>query len=120
MKILGYIFVILVGLTTVAYLYIFKWQTIDTLTPPEFTYCGSQIWGSNPKYVEITQWLKNNKDDWDRSYASYVPGVEYRTGSYQINVLSNTVVVSYKTDYGFPQFVKQINHGLEISCNGQP
>ena len=117
LKIVGIIFLAVAFLGTVVLLYIFRSQSIDVdLLPSEFEYCGKQIWGANEKYIEITNWIKNNSEGWSPSYASYAPELWYSYPSYRIGLLKKGVVVSYKTDNGYPQFYKSINHGLSMAC----
>ena len=117
LKIVGITIIVLVILISTALLYYFRKQEIDIgLIPNEFTYCGKQIHGNDKNYREIVSWLKDNKDGWVPSFASYVPNQVYRGNSFNINVLSDAVVVSYKTDYGFPQYIKGVEHGLKLKC----
>ena len=99
------------------YLYIFREQQIDVgLIPNEFSYCGKQIYGNDPNYKEIVAWLNENKDGWVASFVTYAPKQVYRTGAFQVNVLEGAVIVSYKTDYGYPQFIKVVDHKLSKEC----
>lgn len=91
-----------------------KW--VGRFIPEEFTYCGKKIWGSDKEYQEIVSWLKQNKDGWVSSFVTYVPTQVYRHPAFVVNVIEGGVVVSYKTDNGYPQFVKTITHGLNMSC----
>ncbi len=117
LKYIGY-FVAVVALFVVEIVsYHFRAQEIDVgLIPNEFNYCGSKIYGNNPQYQEISDWLKRNKDEWKKSYASFVPGNEYHSQSFNISVHPDFVVVWYKTDEGYPQFVKSIKSELPLSC----
>ena len=117
LKYIGY-FVAAVALFVVAIVgYHFRAQEIDVgLIPNAFTYCGNKIYGSNAQYQEITDWLKRNREGWKKSYASYVPGNEYLSPAFNISVHPEFVVVWYKTDEGYPQFVKSIKSELPISC----
>ena len=117
LKYIGY-FIAVVVLTVAAILgYHFREQEIDVgLIPNEFTYCGSKIYGNNPQYQEITGWLKRNKEGWKKSYVTFVPGREYRSPAFNISVHPEFVVAWYKTDEGYPQFVKSIKNELPISC----
>jgi len=117
LKIIGYFVLCIIVLATAAYLYVFRQQEIEIrLIPNEFTYCGEQIWGKDKEYQEIASWLKNNKNGWVLSFVSYVPQQVYRHPAFVVNVLDGGVVVSYKTDYGYPQYVKTIDHGLNMNC----
>jgi len=115
--IFGYTILGLVIVGVGIYLYIFRSQEIDlTYIPKEFTYCGKQIWGKDKEYKEIITWLKQNKVGWKFSYVTYVPRQVYHYPSFVVNVLEGAVVVSYKTDYGYPQYIKTINHDLKLTC----
>ena len=99
------------------YLYIFREQEIDLgLIPSEFTYCGIQINRSNYVYSEIVSWLKENKEGWISSLATFSPKQTYRANAFQVYVLENLVVVSYKSDYGYSQFIKKAEHHLIKQC----
>jgi len=117
LKIIGYVITPVLLISIVGYLYIFRAQQIDTgLIPNEFNYCGKQIYGNNKNYKEIISWLKNNKSGWVSSFITFVPNHVYHTGAFRVNVLPDVVVVSYKTDYGYPQYVKRGKHSLSIKC----
>ena len=117
-KVIGYLLGVLIVITLGVYLYMFREQSIDIdLVPTEFKYCGKQIYGDDESYENIVKWLKNNSDDWVLSFASYVPIHRYYHGAFNVNVHREAVIVSYKTDYGYPQFIKQGQHDLPLSCN---
>ena len=116
-KIAVYIIVALLVVIGSTLLYVFREQEIDLdMLPNEFKYCGKQIYGNDPDYIKIISWLKQNKDGWRLSYASYVRKHVYDGRHFIVSVLDEMVVVSYKTDYGFPQFTKSGQHGLSKSC----
>ena len=117
LKVVGYVLAV-TALLAVAFLgYHFREQEIDVgLIPNKFSYCAHEIYGSNIHYQEITNWLKKNKAGWNISYASYVAGIEYRSPAFNISVHPNFVVVWYKTDEGYPQFVRSIKHQLPMEC----
>ena len=117
LKILGYIFLCLILIVVSIYFYVFRNQEIDvSFIPNEFNYCGRQIYGKDTDYQEIVAWLRQNKDDWVLSYVSYVPTQVYRHPAFVVNVLKGGVVVSYKTDWGYPQYAKTVEHGLKLVC----
>ena len=117
-KILSYLFGLVLVISFCGYLYIFRDQAIDTsLIPLEFEYCGNQIYGKDESYLEIVDWLKANKDGWVLSFASYVPNHRYYHGAFNVNIHEEAVIVSYKTDYGYPQYIKQGKHDLAMSCS---
>lgn len=100
-------------------IYISRPQTIDISIPPEFKYCSKTIWGSNPEYLKIKEWLAHNKDGWRLNLRTHHSGKGYHGGSYNILVFDNFVAISYKTDLGFPQFTKHFKHGLEVNCKNE-
>ena len=103
-----------------AFLYIFREQSIDIgLIPNEFAYCGEAIWGNDAEYQKIVSWLKDNKEGWVISLVTFVPKQVYSSPAFNVNVMENSVVVSYKTDYGYPQYVKTIQHDLNNKCANQ-
>ena len=117
LKIASYSILGVVSIVGAGFLYMFRQQAIDVqFIPNEFAYCGDQIWGNDQEYREIVDWLKNNKDGWARSVVTYVPKQVYDSPAFKVNVMDSGVVVSYKTDFGYPQFVKSINHGLRKNC----
>jgi len=117
LKIIGVIVVLLICVLASTYLYVFRSQKIDIgLIPNEFEYCGRTVWGSDKEYQEIVKWLKHNKKDWVTSFVSYVPNQVYRHPAFRVNVFKGGVVVSYKTDYGYPQYTKTIDHGISLEC----
>ena len=117
MKFVVYFSLALSGIAACLYFYIFREREIDVgLIPKEFSYCGMQIYGNEKEYQEIVSWLKNNKEGWVLTYVSYVPKQVYRNPAFVVNVMSGGVVVSYKTDYGYPQYVKTTEHDLSLSC----
>ena len=117
LKVIGYVVLLLALVGVGTYFYIFRQQEIAVdFIPSEFTYCGKQIWGNNKEYQEIVSWLKQNKDGWVISYVTYVPTQVYHHPAFRVNVTEGGVVVSYKTDHDYPQFVKTINHGLNMAC----
>ena len=117
LKIIGVITTILVLIGVGAYLYIFRQQEIAIrLIPNEFEYCGKKVWGNDKNYQEIVTWLKQNREGWVLSYVTYVPKQVYRHPAFTVSVMEGGVVVSYKTDYGYPQYAKTINHGINLEC----
>ena len=104
-------------INSVTYLYIFRVQEIDLgLIPREFTYCGIQINRSNPSCREIVSRLKENKEGWITSLVTFSPKQTYQVNAFQVYVLENLVVVSYKSDYGYSQFIKKGEHHLSKQC----
>lgn len=117
LKNIGIILLLLAFLAVGILLYVFREQGIDiSYIPNEFEYCGKDVFGSDKDYQEIVSWLKQNKEGWVLSYASYVPNYIYHNPAFRVNVQKGMVVVSYKTDYGYPQYVKSIKHGLRLNC----
>ena len=116
-KAIGYTTLSIAVICTAGYLYIFRQQQIDVgLIPNEFSYCGRQIYGADPDYKEIVSWLKANKDGWVTSYASFAPLHTYQANAFKVYVFPEAVVVSYKNDYGYPQFIKSGKHQLAVQC----
>ncbi len=99
------------------YLYIFRVQEIDLgLIPREFTCCGIQINRNNPSCREIVSRLKENKEGWITSLVTFSPKQTYQANAFHVYVLENLVVVSYKSDYGYSQFIKKGEHHLSKQC----
>ena len=117
LKIIGDITTILVLIGAGAYLYLFRQQEIAIrLILNEFEYCGKKVRGNDKNYQEIVTWLKQNRDGWILSYVTYVPKQVYRHPAFTVNVMEGGVVVSYKTDSGYPQYAKTINHSINLEC----
>ncbi|QYJ95607.1 hypothetical protein [Shewanella spartinae] len=60
--------------------------------------------------------LTNHKDGWVASFTSFVPTRVYYSPDFQVNIVGKQVVVSYKTDDGYPQFVKLIKYDWSSVC----
>lgn len=97
--------------------YLLRPQTISVSIPPEFTYCDKQIFGGDSEYLEIKKWLEENSSGWRWNWHTPYAGEGYYGGSYNIAVFSEFVAVSYKTDWGFPQYIKSFDHGLVVNCD---
>ena len=117
LKVLSYIFLCLALVIVGIYFYVFREQEIKVnFIPSYFNYCGKQIDSKDSEYKEVVSWLNQNKGGWVLSFVSYIPTQVYRHPAFSVNVLKGGVVVSYKTDYGYPQYEKTINHGLKLVC----
>ena len=117
LKVIGGIIIVVIVSAAAGYLYLLRQQSIDIdLIPNEFTRCGKQIWGNDPEYKEIVQWLKENQDGWVLSFTSYLPRHSYSAPAYKVIFINGGVAVSYKTDYGYPQYAKSVNHGYIKQC----
>ena len=102
------------------YLYIFRDQEIElTYFPSYFEHCDTKISGKDHAYLLIREWLTENNDEWVHSFVSFAHGNRYFHPAFKVNILENVVIVSYKTDYGYPQFIKQGKHNLALSCGPQ-
>jgi len=116
-KVIGYLFLALVLVVVGSFFYVFREQQIEVnFIPNYFSYCGKQIDNKDSEYKEIVSWLNQNRDGWVLSFVSYVPVQVYSHPAFSVNVLKGGVVVSYKTDYGYPQYEKTIKHGLQLAC----
>ena len=117
LKILTYLVLTLTVCFLLAYLYIFRDQDIRVdFIPPQFRFCGEVISKGNANYDNVVTLLKENKSGWETSFVSFVPSQVYDSPGFRVNILENTVVVSYKTDDGYPQYVKNIRHDLGEVC----
>lgn len=110
-----------VGLTLVAisgYLYYFRLQTIELkFIPVEFEYCNSMISVNDVQYKKIVEWLEANQSGWRVDWNTPVAGNIYRNTTFSVNVFRGGVSVGYKTDDGYPRFVKSVAHTLELECS---
>jgi hypothetical protein len=117
MKALKILFSIIILVCVILYLYIFRQQAIAVnYIPNEFEHCGNKIGGQNKEYLEIVKWLENNKEGWVASFVTYAPNNLYTHPAFSVNVLKGSVIVSYKTEYGYPQLVKTIKHNINSEC----
>jgi hypothetical protein len=117
LKILLAILAVIILLVLAAIAYLQRPLSIDTgLIPNEFEYCGKSIWGSDPEYLEIVEWLKKNKDGWQLNLHTHYAGKGYYYPAFQVTIFKEFVAVSYKTDLGYPQYTKSFNHELRLSC----
>ncbi|MHC9512073.1 hypothetical protein [Kangiella sp. M94] len=117
MKIFISIFVSLILIGIAVYLYIFRELEINLdLIPEHFEYCNQTIITKDKAYQEIFELLKQNKDGWVQSPATYAPMQTYQHNDFTIIVLKNALVVSYKVDGKYKQLVQTINHGLATKC----
>ncbi len=118
MKALSLIILSIMILLAATYLYINRDQQIRVdLIPPEFEFCETIITEGDLAYDELKKILVKHKDGWKTSYASFVPGRTYDSPAFKVNVIGNGgVVVSYKTDDGYPQFTKFIKYDWSTSC----
>lgn len=117
LKILVRVLLLLIVIAISAYFYIFRQQELAVrFIPNEFEYCGKTISVGDKSYEEIVRWLKKNKNGWVLSYVTYVPRMVYRHPAFIVNVLEDGVVVSYKTDYGYPQYARTVAHSLNTQC----
>lgn len=119
LKILGIVLLLFLVVGSLAYLYIFRQQEIRVdYIPKEFEFCGSTITEADVEYQELVKWLHDNKDGWSLSFVSYMPRDLYRHPAFFVNVMEDGITVSYKTDLGYPQFAKTIEHELTLRCVG--
>ncbi|MBI1424772.1 MAG: hypothetical protein GC149_15105 [Gammaproteobacteria bacterium] len=57
------------------------------------------------KYNKFISWVRNNKEGWSSTPASYVPGILVSGKSFTMNFMDNTVLVNYADG----QFTKKID-----------
>lgn len=114
--IVGLLFIALIAAIS-GYLYFVHDQKIEVgFIPDEFKYCGQVITGSDPEYQEISSWLQSNSTGWNRYWNTQIAGVVYYYPAFSVVVFDGGVSVSYKTDYGFPRFIKSVRHSLNTAC----
>ncbi|ALU45867.1 hypothetical protein [Pseudoalteromonas rubra] len=112
----GLIVLVLIAAMT-GYLLYFRGQKVEVgFIPNAFQYCGKVITGADPEYREIVDWLHSNTKGWMRDWHMQIAGATYHSSAFLGTVFPGGVSVSYKTETGFPRFIKQINHNLSTSC----
>lgn len=118
MKLLLIIATMIILFTIALYLYIFREQEIQLdLIPERFEYCNQTITTENKAYQEIFELLKHNKGGWVQSVASYIPEQTYMSEYFTVTVLKDALAISFKTESGYKQLVKSIDHELATNCH---
>ncbi|MCV6623862.1 MAG: hypothetical protein OIF51_19170 [Cellvibrionaceae bacterium] len=116
-KILAFLLLVAIVVAISGYLYLTREQVIEVrFIPNEFKYCGRVITNSDPEYKEISTWLHENSSGWVQDWNTTITGLVYSYPAFSVVVFKGGVSVSYKTDFGFPRFIKSVNHGLNIAC----
>jgi len=106
-----------VVLISATYFYVFREQEIRTdFIPPQFEFCGKSISKGDQEYEELIKILTLHKGGWVISFVSFSPTQVYNSPAFKVNVMGKQVVVTYKTDEGYPQFVKLIKYDWSGSC----
>ena len=117
MKIFGSLIAFILLTVLIVYILLFENQSIKTdFLPSQFENCGRTITNTDTQYIEITDWLVRNKDGWRRDWNTQVAGNVYRSAAFTVVVYETGVSVSYKTDDGYPRFIKTIPHKLDTTC----
>jgi hypothetical protein len=100
-----------------AYVYFTRAQEVNVkLMPLEFRLCGKIYTSNHSEYVEIRDWLNENKSGWSIDWNTPIAGLVYSYPSYSIVVFPTGVHVGYKTDNGYTRLIKSIKHNLKTSC----
>ncbi|WP_045856305.1 hypothetical protein [Teredinibacter purpureus] len=123
MKIIAKILAALLLITVIGvvsgYTYYVRGQKIEIdFMPREFNYCGRVIADIDPEFKEIVNWLRENSEGWSRDWNTQIAGLVYGYPAFSVVVFEGGVSVSYKTDSGYPRFIKSIKHSLKTSCEG--
>ena len=104
-------------LIVATYFYVFREQEIRLdLIPAQFEYCGRNISEGDINYDEVVTVLTKQKGGWVSSSTNYEASQHYYAPAFQVKVIGKQVVVSYKTDEGFPQFIKLIKYNWSNTC----
>ncbi|PHS11981.1 MAG: hypothetical protein COA86_18895 [Kangiella sp.] len=119
LKILGSLILFILALGLAMYFYFFIEQKIEVqYIPKEFRYCEKTITNVDLEYNEIVSWLKKNKEGWSRDWNTPIAGKYYSHPAFSVVVFQGGISVSYKTDNGYPRFIKSANHEFSTSCSG--
>ena len=105
----GYVLISISIAVLISALYWGREQNINfvEILPENITLCGNEINSSNTEYKEMITWLKNNKNGWVNSLASFIPITIYRASKLSINVMGSVVVINYtKNGKDWHQVVK--------------
>ena len=99
------------------YVYFTQTQEVNVdLMPPELKLCGQTYTPSDNEYLEIRNWLIENKSGWSIDWNTPIDGLLYSYPSYSIVVFPTGVHVRYKTDNGYTRLIKSIAHDLNTTC----
>ncbi len=99
------------------YFYFFKNLKIENrFIPIEFEYCGAVINSDDMDYLNIVRWLKGNNRGWDTDWNTPIQGNIYRNPAFSVVLFDGGVAVSYKTDNGYPRYIKSVEHGFKLEC----
>lgn len=116
-KILVYLLLMAIVVSLSGYLYLTRDRAIEVrFIPNEFKYCGKIITSNDPEYKEISTWLYENSNGWRQDWNTLITGLVYSYPAFSVVVFKSGVSVRYKTDSGFPRFIKSVDHGLNIEC----
>jgi len=99
-KYLGIIIITLFFSVTAITLYWHREQSINfnTIIPASFNYCGSKVDRHNAEYIQLYNWLKNNKNGWVNTQASYVSKDIFKSNTITIYILKYSVVINYTSN----------------------
>ena len=111
------VILLFIVIVTVALLYFFRPQEIAMrFIPNEFTYCDKKIWDKHQQYNDIVLWLHENKQGWVRTFKTYDAKQVYQNPIFNIKLLDDAILISYKTRYAYPQYIKKVEHDFAMSC----
>lgn len=98
LKIIGVLVLVGIILFTSLMLYLSRSRDIDfsEFYPNKFTFCDKSISAENIAYRNIEKWLQVNHDGWSSSPVSFVKGAVFDSEGFNVNILSDAVVINYK------------------------
>jgi hypothetical protein len=106
-----------------AFYMVFFAQKIDpSYLPPQLQYCGKTLRPNDSTYQELASWLAKNQQGWGMSFAKLESEneakspIRFQSSAFWVEIEVDRVIVSYKTDCGFPQFIKYTSHSLPTKC----
>jgi hypothetical protein len=115
-------FAVVILLITAFYLVFFAQKIDPRYLPAQLQHCGNTLQPNDIQYKQLANWLDKNRQGWGMSFAKLKKEnneknpLRFESSAFWVEIEVDRVVVSYKTDFGFPQFIKYTSHSLPIEC----
>jgi hypothetical protein len=115
-------FGVIILLIAAFYLVFFAQKIDPKYLPAQLQYCGKTLKPEDTTYQQLASWLAKNRQGWGMSFAklerdnSKKSPLRFQSPAFWVEIEADRVIVSYKTDFGFPQFIKYTDHLLPTEC----